>query len=481
MNDGEHHPTPSISIVTATYNRSRALALTIAAIRRQTFDDWELLVIGDACTDDTATVVAAIGDPRIRFHNLTRNTGEQAGPNNTGWQLARAEIVAFCNHDVIWLPNHLQLAHDTLRSECADLVFGTTAIIGGDAPVPLEWPGLPVALDGVPARGSWDPGLLNASTVSASSMVMRRALLERVNGWRLARDCSSEPSQDLLFRAWRSGARIRAVGMLTSVTAPSGFRRGSYVANAAPESEWLVAQLDRPDLAAELLAAALETNDAFDRRHDPRPRLAVQRAARLAARLGIDPRAAWFRYRRKLGPGEYLASLRAIRGLPVRPRHLGPAATIRYDESARRCEVELGRTTSFAAGAGGARHLAAGWSRPDAEGVWADGDHATLLFCVADDATSDLELELRFRVFLGGRAQRPVRLAVGDRELGRLTLAAGVGWDHRFRIGPSDRRAGRFTIELQFGNPESPRSLGLSDDDRRLSVGLVSATVRSSP
>ena len=466
-------PTPPlISIVTATYNRSRSLACTIEAIRQQTYTNWELIVVGDACTDDTFDVVAGFDDERIRFHNLADNVGEQAGPNNYGWSVAGGDVVAFCNHDVIWLPGHLTASYEALLTGQRDLVFGTTAIIGGDAPLPLQWADLRIALDGIPSAGTWDPGLLNASTVSASAMVMRRALLERLNGWRLGRECASEPSQDLLYRAWRAGARIGAIGMVTGVTAPSGMRPGSYVGNVAAESEWLLGQIGRPDFAAELLAAATETNDSYDSRHERRPRRTVRVFARTVALLGIDPRAMWFRYGRKYRPGAYIDQLREIRGLGRATPLLGEAARLRYAEVARSCDVEVGERVLFAAGASGARCLARGWSRPDLEGVWADGSHAELLLRPAEPLDGPHELELQFRVF--GRTPRSARIAIGPREPELSELTADAGWmSTRFEVSPADVVDGRLSICFEFLNPQSPRELGLSDDDRALSVGLI--------
>src|SRR6266404_8142289 len=99
---------PAISIITATYNRSRALACAIESARRQTFTDWEMIIVGDACTDDPSDVISGVGDPRVRFINLERNYGGQAGPNNIGLAEATAPLVAYLSHDDLWLPNHLK-------------------------------------------------------------------------------------------------------------------------------------------------------------------------------------------------------------------------------------------------------------------------------------------------------------------------------------------------------------------------------------
>ncbi|HEX7502350.1 MAG TPA: glycosyltransferase [Acidobacteriota bacterium] len=79
---------PLVSVVTATYNRSHVLSAAIASLRGQTLTDWEQIIVGDACSDDTERVVAEFADPRLRFVNLEENIGEQSGPNNAGIRLA---------------------------------------------------------------------------------------------------------------------------------------------------------------------------------------------------------------------------------------------------------------------------------------------------------------------------------------------------------------------------------------------------------
>src|SRR3954454_6675325 len=90
---------PAVSIVVATYNRSNVLELAIASALAQTFEDWEMLVVGDACTDDSEQVVKSFGDDRIGWTILPVNYGDQSIPNTHGVERSTGRYVAFLNHD----------------------------------------------------------------------------------------------------------------------------------------------------------------------------------------------------------------------------------------------------------------------------------------------------------------------------------------------------------------------------------------------
>jgi GT2 family glycosyltransferase len=110
---------PLVTVIVSTYNWSTVLPFCIARVLDQTFRDFELLVIGDCCTDDTAEIVAAISDPRLRWINLSSHIGHQAGPNNRGLAEARGQFIAYLGHDDLWLPHHLACAVEALQSSNA--------------------------------------------------------------------------------------------------------------------------------------------------------------------------------------------------------------------------------------------------------------------------------------------------------------------------------------------------------------------------
>lgn len=98
---------PLVSVVIATYNRPANLVLAIESVLRQSYRDFEILVVGDGCTDDTETVVKSISDSRVHWLSLSTNSGSQSMPNNLGIEQAKGKYIAYLGHDDIWLPNHL--------------------------------------------------------------------------------------------------------------------------------------------------------------------------------------------------------------------------------------------------------------------------------------------------------------------------------------------------------------------------------------
>jgi glycosyltransferase involved in cell wall biosynthesis len=470
-----------VSVVVATYHRPDVLRCAIESVRRQTIRDWELLVVGDACTDGTADAVAAFGDDRIRFENLGRNVGEQAGPNNVGIARTTAPIVAFLNHDDVWLPTHLERGLEVLDGEGADLAFGAAAAISTQTPLPIRYDSLFTTVLAAGHGGTWSPARVE-DVVPASTWLVRRSVLASVGGWRLGRDTWADPSQDLLFRIWRAGHRIRAVGEITVVVTASVRRPASYLRDGAEEQTWVLEHLDDPGFAVELAALAYETDARLAELRRSRGEVLRRIGGRLVAGAGVSPRALHFRLVHGFSRGGYIRFLRGERGLPALTPPRGGAPAMRFAMVQHACRVELPATLSFLAGHGGGRHLAHGWSRPEAHGVWSDGPSADLLFDVgAAHRGRALRLQLELQPWL----PEPARRSIVSVEVEIVGQEPGVRWDvsdaspfHDLVVTPDGSRTGLVHVRFHLPRLPTPKDVGYADDPRELAVRLVRGSLR---
>lgn len=121
---------PLVSVIIATYNWSSVLKFAIRSVLWQTEQNFEILVVGDACTDDSEAVAKSFGDARIRWHNLPVNSGNQSGPNNAGLAMARGEYVAYLGHDDVWHPGHLRTMLAAITRKKADVASALVQMIG---------------------------------------------------------------------------------------------------------------------------------------------------------------------------------------------------------------------------------------------------------------------------------------------------------------------------------------------------------------
>ncbi len=96
-----------VSVIVPTYNRRETIQAAIASVQRQTFADWELIVVDDGSTDDTAALIEG-SDPRLVLIRQ-KNQGVNAA-RNTGMLRARGQYIAFLDSDDEWLPHHLELS-----------------------------------------------------------------------------------------------------------------------------------------------------------------------------------------------------------------------------------------------------------------------------------------------------------------------------------------------------------------------------------
>ncbi|NJR70691.1 MAG: glycosyltransferase [Synechococcales cyanobacterium CRU_2_2] len=97
---------PQVSVIIPAYNAATTLPATIASVLAQTFWDFELIIINDGSTDNTAQVAESIPDPRIRV--LHFENGGLATARNRGIDAAQGALLSFLDADDLWTVDKLQ-------------------------------------------------------------------------------------------------------------------------------------------------------------------------------------------------------------------------------------------------------------------------------------------------------------------------------------------------------------------------------------
>lgn len=167
----EAFPSPAVSVLMPTWNRARIVGDAIRSVQAQSFTDWELIVVDDGSTDDTAATMAQFaGDPRIRY--VPRPHAGHVATRNHALSLARGALVAYCDSDNIWYPGFLAAAVAAFAADPGlDSLYGAMVT---DAHHEGEW------LIFEP----WDRERLERGNfIDISTFMHRRALYERLGGF----------------------------------------------------------------------------------------------------------------------------------------------------------------------------------------------------------------------------------------------------------------------------------------------------------
>ncbi|MCD2187962.1 glycosyltransferase family 2 protein [Actinomycetospora soli] len=103
---GDRTRAPRVSVVVPLFQKERYIGRTVASVLGQTFDDFELVVLDNACTDASAEIVASFRDPRVR---LEHNDATVPAPENfdRAVRLARAPLVKVLMADDLLAPTLL--------------------------------------------------------------------------------------------------------------------------------------------------------------------------------------------------------------------------------------------------------------------------------------------------------------------------------------------------------------------------------------
>jgi glycosyltransferase involved in cell wall biosynthesis len=180
---------PKVSVIMSVFNGEKFIQEAIASILRQTFSDFEFLIIDDGSTDATVEMIEAFTDQRLKL--LKRNHRGISASVNEGISAATGELIARMDADDISLPERLEREVEFLENNPDFVMVGSAGMLIDEAGLPLGMVDKPADLGTI--QDNLNNGILpffNGSSVFRKAAAEKCGLYdERLNGnedWYLA-------------------------------------------------------------------------------------------------------------------------------------------------------------------------------------------------------------------------------------------------------------------------------------------------------
>lgn len=112
-----------VSIVIPCYNASSTIEETIKSVINQSYKKWEAIIVDDCSTDNSAEIIKAFHDDRIRYYKTDSPSGTPALPRNIGIKESKGDYVAFLDSDDLWTPDKLESQLKYIHSNNVSFVY----------------------------------------------------------------------------------------------------------------------------------------------------------------------------------------------------------------------------------------------------------------------------------------------------------------------------------------------------------------------
>jgi len=168
----QNNPCPLFSVIMPTLNRAHVITRAIRSLLKQTFTDFELIIVDDGSSDNTKEVVEGLKEPRLRY--IRQEKKGVSAARNAGVALARGRYITFLDSDDEVLPEWLESFANGFDQPQIGIVFVGCTVIEQDGQL-RKFDILPKPLG--PLFDN-QPGRLQAGTFA-----LRRELFEAAGGY----------------------------------------------------------------------------------------------------------------------------------------------------------------------------------------------------------------------------------------------------------------------------------------------------------
>jgi teichuronic acid biosynthesis glycosyltransferase TuaG len=224
--------TVMVAIIMPVYNAETFVCYSIESVLKQTFNNWELIVIDDGSTDKSAEVIKKYANRDNRIKYYYQRNAKQAAARNVGFQMAVGSFIAFLDSDDQWTYNHLELCLAELEKINCDIVSTGFYDSNSDRNMLLDEKATMHHV--LPGTYKGDEGInqfLMANRVATSTVVMRREVIEKIGLF----DPRATPAEDydLWIRAIKNGFKVKVVSEATMY-----YRHHNYSSTSNNKPRW---------------------------------------------------------------------------------------------------------------------------------------------------------------------------------------------------------------------------------------------------
>lgn len=165
----------AVSVIVPLFDGESFIRSALESVRRQTVEDWEVIVVDDGSTDAGATIVEELGTIDRRIRLIRKANGGVSAARNDALRESRGQFIAFLDSDDFWRSSHLE-------SLLSELTFGGCDIAVGDAVV-YDDAARQVVRGRIPSqiqKREFPESLGWANFIVPSMVVMRRGVVDAI-------------------------------------------------------------------------------------------------------------------------------------------------------------------------------------------------------------------------------------------------------------------------------------------------------------
>ena len=165
---------PAVSIVIPTYNHAEYLKQALNSVAKQTFNNWEAIIVNNFSDDATLQIIEQFNEPRFKVINF-RNHGVIAASRNEGIRNSLAPVIAFLDSDDTWQENKLQRCMSEFENGADVVCHGENWISDSSVARAIFY--------GPAEKATYRNLLFRGNCISTSATLVNKEVLEQLSGF----------------------------------------------------------------------------------------------------------------------------------------------------------------------------------------------------------------------------------------------------------------------------------------------------------